>query len=70
MSAEIVEKLDVLIRLQAAALTSSLESSKEKIIFLAKAGLKPALIAEIVGTSANHVSVTLSKERSLGRTKS
>lgn len=63
MSAEAVEKLDILIKLQAAALTASMDSSKDKISFLAKAGLRPALIAEIVGTTSNHVSVTLSKER-------
>ena len=63
MSDEISEKLDIIIRLQAAALTSSFDSVKDKIVFLNKAGLRPKLIAEIVGTSANHVSVTLSKER-------
>jgi hypothetical protein len=56
-------KLDILIRLQAAALTSSMESVKDKIVFLSKAGLRPTLIAEIVGTTANHVNVTLSKGR-------
>jgi hypothetical protein len=69
MSEEISEKLDVLIRLQAAALTAQMESSKEKIIFLSKAGLRPRLIAEIVGTSANHVNVTLSKERKPSKAK-
>ena len=63
MSEEISEKLDILIKLQAAALTSSFESSKDKIVFLDKAGLRPKLIAEIIGTSPNHVSVTLSKEK-------
>ncbi|MGY3487349.1 hypothetical protein ACVW1C_005232 [Bradyrhizobium sp. USDA 4011] len=63
MTDEIGEKLDVLIRLQAAALTVSMESSKEKIVFLSAAGLRPTLIAEIVGTTANHVNVTLSTAR-------
>lgn len=63
MSDELSEKLDILIKLQAAALIAPMDSSKDKIIFLAKAGLRPALIAEILGTSTNHVSVTLSKER-------
>lgn len=63
MSAEVVEKLDILIKLQAAALTASMESSKEKIVFLARAGLRPTLIADIIGTTTNHVNVTLSKER-------
>lgn len=69
MSEEISEKLDILIKLQAAALTSSFESTKDKILFLNKAGLRPKLIADIVGSSPNHVNVTLSKERKLGKTK-
>ena len=69
MSEELSDKLDILIRLQAAALTASLESSKDKILFLHKAGLRPKLIAEIVGTSPNHVNVTLSKERKPSKTK-
>jgi hypothetical protein len=63
MSDEIGEKLDTLIKLQAAALTSKMESSKEKIVFLDNAGLRPTLIAEIIGTTANHVNVTLSGAR-------
>lgn len=63
MTEELSEKLDILIRLQAAALTAPIESSKDKILFLAAAGLKPTLIAEILGTTPNHVNVTLSKER-------
>jgi hypothetical protein len=63
MPDDISEKLDVLIRLQAAALTAEMESSKDKIIFLSKAGLRPSLIAEIVGTTPNHVNVTLSTAR-------
>ena len=60
---DVSEKLDVLIKLQAAAVTAQIESSKDKIVFLSKAGLRPTLIAEIVGTTTNHVNVTLSKER-------
>ena len=63
MADDVSEKLDVLIKLQAAALTAPMESSKDKIVFLSKAGLRPALIAEIIGTTPNHVNVTLSKER-------
>lgn len=60
---DVSEKLDILIKLQAASLTAAMGSSKDKIIFLSKVGLRPALIAEIIGTTPNHVSVTLSKER-------
>lgn len=69
MAEDIGEKLDTLIKLQAAALTASMESSKEKIVFLSKAGLRPTLIAEIVGTTANHVNVTLSGVRKAGGAK-
>jgi hypothetical protein len=60
---DIAERLDVLIKLQAAALIAHMESSKDKIVFLSKAGLRPTLIAEIVGTTPNHVNVTLSGAR-------
>jgi hypothetical protein len=63
MADELAEKLDILIKLQAAALTASMESTKDKILFLSKAGLRPTLIAEIVGATTNHVNVTLSKGR-------
>jgi hypothetical protein len=63
MPDDISEKLDTLIKLQAAALTATMESSKDKIIFLSKAGLRPTLIAEIIGTTTNHVNVTLSTAR-------
>jgi len=69
MSDEVVQKLDILIRLQAAALTVSIESSKDKILFLSKAGLRPTLIAEILDTTVNHVNVTLSKGRKPVRRK-
>lgn len=69
MADEISEKLDILIKLQAAALTASMESSKDKIVFLSKAGLRPTLIAEIVETTANHVNVTLSKVRRPAKVK-
>lgn len=63
MTDDISQKLDILIKLQAAALTTPIESSKDKILFLSKAGLRPTLIAEILDTTANHVNVVLSKER-------
>ena len=63
MDDDITQKLDILIKLQAAALIASMTSSKDKIVFLSQAGLRPNLIAELVGTTANHVNVTLSKGR-------
>lgn len=69
MSDEVSEKLDILIKLQAAALTAQMESTKEKIVFLSKAGLRPTLIADIVGTTTNHVNVTLSNARKSAKPK-
>ena len=63
MADDISEKLDVLIKLQAASLIASMSTSKDRIAFLHKAGLRPALIAEIVGTTPNHVSVALLRIR-------
>jgi DNA-binding CsgD family transcriptional regulator len=69
MSEEVLQRLDVLIRLQAAALTMTIESSKEKILFLSNAGLRPTLIADILGTTTNTVNVTLSKSRKPSKSK-
>lgn len=63
MADDVSAKLDTLIRLQAAALTAQMASTKDKILFLAQAGLRPTLIAEILGTTANHVNVAVSKGR-------
>lgn len=69
MADELAEKLDILIKLQATALTMAMESTKEKIIFLSKAGLRPTLIANIVGTTTNHVNVALSSARKSSKLK-
>jgi hypothetical protein len=63
MADDVAAKLDILIKLQSAALTAPMTSTKDKILFLAQAGLRPTLIAEILGTTANHVNVALSKGR-------
>jgi DNA-binding CsgD family transcriptional regulator len=69
MPDDLGEKLDILIKLQAHALIAQMESAKEKILFLSKAGLRPALIADIVGTTGNHVNVTLSNARKPSKVK-
>jgi hypothetical protein len=69
MADDISDKLDILIKLQAAALTAPLGSAKEKILFLAQAGLRPTLIADILGTTANHVNVALSQGRKPSKRK-
>jgi hypothetical protein len=63
MADDVSAKLDILIRLQAVALTAQMVSTKDKILFLAQAGLRPTIIAEILGTTTNHVNVELSKGR-------
>lgn len=60
---ELRERLDILIKLQAGSMVQGMSSKKEKIIFLASAGLTPKLIAELVGTSSAAVSQTLYAER-------
>jgi DNA-directed RNA polymerase specialized sigma24 family protein len=59
----LASKLDLLIRLQAYGLVSGFSSQKEKIIFLARVGMQPKEIGEILGISANSVSVTMLKAR-------
>lgn len=63
MPDDLGEKLDILIQLQAQALIAPMESAKDKILFLSRAGLRPTLIAGVVGTTVNHVNVTLSNAR-------
>lgn len=59
-------KLDTLIRLQAVSVVDRLGTQREKIFFLSKAGLSPKTIADILGTTANSVSVALSKSKKAG----
>jgi DNA-binding CsgD family transcriptional regulator len=66
---DLSEKLEILIKLQAANLIASIESSKDKIILLSKAGLRPGLIAEILGVTPHHVNVVVSNMRKSSKTK-
>lgn len=56
---EVAKKLDTLIRLTAIGLFGD-KTQKEKIELLATAGLGAKEIAELLGTTPNTVSVTLS----------
>jgi len=56
----ISEKLDILIKLMAISALSG-KAQKEQIELLGKAGLPPKAIAELLGTTGNTVSVTLSR---------
>ncbi len=60
---EILARLDLLVRLQALNMVKDFESSKDKILFLSAAGMQPKEIADLLETSSNNVSVTLSKAR-------
>ena len=62
-SEEITERLDLIIKLLAMKMMDDQDSQKNKIIQLSKIGLQPKEIANILGTSSNTVSVTLSGAR-------
>ena len=66
---EIADKLDILIRLTAIGLFEE-KTQREKIYLLSMAGMPPKDIADILGTTSNTVSVSLSimrKERKSGK---
>jgi hypothetical protein len=66
---EIASKLDMLIRLQALSMVARFESTKDKIVFLSRIGMSPKEIGELLQTSPNAVSVTLSKLKKPGKQK-
>jgi DNA-directed RNA polymerase specialized sigma24 family protein len=55
---EISKKLDVLVRLSAINVTKGLKL-KQQVTVLSDAGFQPRQIADMLGTTANTVSVTL-----------
>lgn len=57
------EKLDTLIRIQAALAVKDMPSQKEKIVFLYGAGLGPNYIASLLGTTPKTVSVAMAKHK-------
>ena len=59
------EKLDLLIRLTALSMADG-KRQTDQIALLSRAGLSPRDIADMLGTSANAVSVELSRLRRLG----
>jgi len=63
---EIIEKLDLMVKLLALNVLNKSNSQKENIVQLAKFGVKPKDIANVIGTSDNTVSVTLSRARKEG----
>lgn len=65
-SEEIIERLDLIIKLLAMNMMNDEGSQKDKIIQLSKIGLQPKEIANILNTSNNYVNVTLSNARKDG----
>ncbi len=70
MDNEVLEKLDTLIRIQALLAVRSMDTQKEKIIFLYGAGIKPKDIAMILGTTPNTVNVAMANHKKAVAAKS
>jgi DNA-directed RNA polymerase specialized sigma24 family protein len=58
-----------LVRLQVIDLRRRLGSQTEAIVELRQAGFGPSRIAELLGTTANTVNVTLQKAKKSGKSK-
>ena len=70
MDNEVLEKLDTLIRIQALLAVRSMDTQKEKIVFLYGAGIKPKDIAMILGTTPNTVNVAMANHKKAVASKS
>lgn len=62
----IIRKMDIIIRFLAFNNTKELKTQSEKIIALSSCGLTPSEIVTFLNTTANTVSVTLSKAKKKG----
>ena len=60
---ELKEKLDVITKLLTLNLVKDMELQKDQIIALSSFGFQPSQIADLLGTTANTVRVTLSMAR-------
>lgn len=63
---EVVERLDLIIKLLAMNIMSDESTQKDKIIKLSKLGLQPKEIANILNKSAHSVSGAISKAKKAG----
>jgi hypothetical protein len=63
------EKIDTLIKIQAALAVKSMATQREKIVFLYSAGLGPSFIATLLGTTPKTVSVAMAKHKKAGLAK-
>lgn len=61
--AALSEKLDTLIRIQAALAVRDMPTQKAKIIFLYGVGLGPSYIASLLGTTPNTVKVAMAMHK-------
>ena len=68
-AAAVSEKLDVLIRIQAALAVRDMPTQKDKIVFLYGAGLGPNYIASLLGTTPKTVSVAMAKHKNATASK-
>ena len=63
------EKIDTLIKIQAALAVKDMATQREKIVFLYGAGLGPSFIANLLGTTPKTVSVAMSKHKKATQAK-
>jgi hypothetical protein len=63
------EKMDTLIKIQAALAVRGMATQREKIVFLYGAGLGPTFIASLLGTTPKTVSVAMAKHKKAGSAK-
>ena len=60
------QKIDTLIKIQAALAVKGMATQREKIVFLYGAGLGPSFIATLLGTTPKTVSVAMAKHKKAG----
>lgn len=63
------EKMDTLIKIQAALAVKGMPTQREKIVFLYGAGLGPSFIASLLGTTPKTVSVAMAKHKKAASAK-
>lgn len=60
---ELISKMNTIIRLLMTNSLKDMKKQSDKIVFLSSLNLGPSDIADLLGTTANTVSVTLSKNK-------
>jgi len=63
------EKIDTLIKIQAALAVKDMATQREKIVFLYGAGLGPSFIASLLGTTPKTVSVAMARYKKVASAK-